>query len=82
MVAPARLLRLNGVWLKTGAALAKIVNPIVLALSFFLVVTPVAIAMRLLGKRPLWLAPDPNTPGHWIAREHPKRGASTMRHQF
>src|SRR5712671_27312 len=50
IVAPSRLSALNRLWLKVGAAIAKMVNPIVLALLFFLVVTPMAIIMRIVGK--------------------------------
>jgi len=58
IVAPRRLSVLNRVWLRIGALLAAVVNPIVLMLLFLLVVTPMAFFMRLLGKRPLRLVPD------------------------
>ena len=80
-VAPKRLSMLNRVWLRIGALLAMVVNPIVLMLLFLLVVTPMALLMRLLGKRPLRLAPDPNAASYWIKRE-PPNGSSTMRQQF
>jgi len=81
IMAPKRLSVLNRVWLRIGAVLAKVVNPIVLMLLFLLVVTPMAFLMRLLGKRPLRLAPDPNAASYWIKRE-PQSGSSTMRQQF
>ena len=58
-----------------------VVNPIVLMLLFIIVVTPMALLMRLLGKRPLRLAPDPDAASYWIKREPPS-GSSTMRQQF
>jgi len=81
IVAPRRLSVLNRVWLRIGALLAAVVNPIVLMLLFLLVVTPMAFFMRLLGKRPLRLAPDPSAGSYWIKRE-PQSGSSTMRQQF
>jgi hypothetical protein len=81
IVAPARLTLLNRLWLKIGAVLAMVVNPIVLMLLFVIVVTPMALLMRLLGKRPLRLAPDPGADSYWIKREPPS-GSSTMRQQF
>lgn len=79
---PSRLSTLNRLWLKVGTAIAKVVNPIILALLFFLVVTPMALFMRIVGKRPLRLAADPTAATYWIERETPAGGASTMRRQF
>jgi hypothetical protein len=79
IVSPKRLSILNRLWMKIGAAMAKVVNPIVLGLLFFLVVSPMAIVMRLLGKRPLRLAPDPTKSSYWIERERPP---SSMKQQF
>ena len=81
IVAPGRLSVLNRVWLRIGALLAAVVNPIVLMLLFLFVVTPMALVMRLLGKRPLRLTPDPSAASYWIKRE-PQNEASTMRQQF
>jgi len=80
--APSRLSALNRLWSKVGAAIAKVVNPIVLALLFFFVVTPMALVMRIAGKRPLRLAPDRAASSYWIYRERPEGGASSMRRQF
>ena len=81
-VAPSRLSALNKFWLKIGAAIAKVINPIVLAFLFFLVVTPMAFLMRVAGRRPLRLAPDRATASYWIEREPPEGGPSSMRRQF
>ena len=81
IVAPRRLSVLNRVWLRIGAVLAAVVNPIVLMLLFLFVVTPMAFVMRLLRKRPLRLTPDPSAASYWIKRE-PQSGSSTMRQQF
>jgi DMSO/TMAO reductase YedYZ heme-binding membrane subunit len=81
IAAPRRLAVLNRAWIKLGALLAMVINPIVLMLLFLLVVTPMAFFMRLLGKRPLRLAPDPTAASYWIKRE-PQSGSSTMRQQF
>jgi hypothetical protein len=80
--APSRLSGPNRAWSKLGGALAKVVNPIVLALLFFVAVTPMAFVMRMLGKRPLRLAPDRTAATYWIKREPPEGGASSMKRQF
>ena len=82
IVVPSRLSTLSRLWLKVGTAIAKVVNPIILALLFFLVVTPMAFFMRIVGKRPLRLATDRTAVTYWIEREPPAGGASTMRRQF
>jgi hypothetical protein len=82
IVAPSRLSKLNKIWLRVGTAIAKVVNPIVLALLFFLVVTPMALVMRIAGKRPLRLVPDRIATTYWIKREPLTGGASSMRRQF
>lgn len=82
IVVPSWLGSLKRLWLKLGAVMATLVNPIVLALMFFLVVTPMALVMRIIGKRPLDLAPDRNAASYWIAREASERDGSSMRRQF
>ena len=82
IIAPSRLSALNRVWSKVGAAIAKVVNPIVLALLFFFVVTPMALVMRIAGKRPLRLAPDRAASSYWIYRNAAPGEASSMRRQF
>ena len=80
--APSRLSVLNGIWSKLGTIIAKVVNPIVLALLFFLVVTPMALIMRIAGKRPLRLAADSAVSSYWIYRKVPQGEASSMKRQF
>ena len=83
IVAPSRLSRLNKIWLKAGIVMAKVVNPIVLALLFFLVVTPMALFVRMMGKRLLPLVPDQTAATYWIKREPLESGGpSGMRRQF
>ena len=82
IVAPSRLSGLKKLWLNIGSAIAKVANPVVLALLFFFVVTPMAFVMRIVGKRPLRLVPDRTAATYWIERERPEDGPSSMRRQF
>ena len=41
---------LNKIWFKFGILLGSIVSPIIMAIVFFIVVTPTSIIMRLLSK--------------------------------
>ena len=69
---------LNKVWFKFGIFLGKIVSPLVMGIIFFLVVTPIGIFMRLLGKDLLNLKLKKND-SYWIEKNEPK---SKMKNQF
>lgn len=80
--APKLLGPLNRVWFLFGLLLHKIVSPIIMALLFFTTVTPIALIMRALGKRPLPLEFDPKSESYWIEREPPGPEPETMTRQF
>ena len=82
VVAPSRLSKPTKLWFRVAAALAKMLNPVILAILFFLVVTPMAFLMRIVGKRPLRLAPDQTASTYWIEREPSTGESSSMRRQF
>jgi len=82
IVGPARLSALNRLWLRMGATIAKATSPIILVLLFFAVVTPIALVMRILGKRPLSLTPNRTAATYWIERRPRGGKASSMRQQF
>ncbi|MDC0544519.1 SxtJ family membrane protein [Candidatus Pelagibacter sp.] len=69
---------LNKVWFKFGIFLGKIISPIVMGLIFFLVVTPIALLMRMLNKDLLNLKFSKNN-SYWIEKTDPK---SSMKNQF
>ena len=69
---------LNKLWFKFGLFLGKIISPIVMGIIFFLVVTPIAVIMRLLKKDLLNLKFKENTT-YWINKSGPK---SKMKNQF
>ena len=80
--APRLLAPLNRLWMRFGLLLHRIVNPLVMALLFFLVVTPIALLMRLFGKRPLHLKTEPDAATYWIPRDPPGPEPDTMKQQF
>jgi hypothetical protein len=81
-LAPAVLRPLNTLWFKFGLLLHAIVNPIVLGAMFFLAVTPMALVMRISGKRFLNLSYDPSAKSYWIERSPPGPNAASVRRQF
>ena len=79
---PATLAPLNRQWMRLGLLLHRVVNPIVMGILFFLVVTPTGLAMRLLGKDILRLRFDEKAESYWIERQPPGPVPETMKDQF
>ena len=69
---------LNKLWFKIGIFIGKIVSPLIMGIIFFLVVTPIGLLMRLLGKDLLNLKFN-NNKSYWIEKDGPK---SKMKDQF
>jgi hypothetical protein len=82
LVRPALLGPLNRLWTRFGLLLHGIVNPIVMGLLFFLVLTPFGIGLRLLGKDPLRRHFDRTAGSYWIRRTPPGPPPGTMTQQF
>jgi hypothetical protein len=76
---PQLLAMPNKCWFMLGKLLHIVVNPIVLSVMFFLILTPYAVVLRIFRKDPLGLAREPNADSYWR-----KRGATgrNMKHQF
>ena len=55
VISPGNLLPFNKLWIKFGILIGKVVSPIVLGAVFFLLITPVGMAMRLAGRDELQL---------------------------
>lgn len=66
---PSLLYPLNRVWFWLGLALHKIVNPVLMGVLFFIVITPIGVLMRLSGKRPLGLKFEPEATSYWVTRD-------------
>jgi hypothetical protein len=81
-VAPQYLKSLNSLWFRFGLLLHKIINPLVLGTLFLIVVTPVAVVMRLAGKKLLNRTFDPAAKSYWIERNPPGPEPETIRNQF
>ena len=69
---------LNKVWVKFGELLGRIIAPIVMAIIYFIIVTPIGLFMRLIGKDLLNIKfSKSNT--YWIKRE---KKIGSMKKQF
>ena len=69
---------LNQIWFKFGVLLGRIISPLIMAIIFFFVVTPIGFIMRILGKDILNLRYNTKKT-YWIEKTGPK---SKMKNQF
>ena len=69
---------LNQIWFKFGVLLGRIISPLIMAIIFFFVVTPIGLIMRTLCKDILNLRYNTKKT-YWIEKTGPK---SKMKNQF
>ena len=69
---------LNLAWIKLGEILGRFIAPVVMAVIYFLIVTPIGLFMRIIGKDLLNLKFSQNS-SYWIKRE---KNLGPMKRQF
>ena len=70
---------LNKAWIKLGEILGRIIAPIVMAIVYFLILTPISLLVRLFGKDLIEMKFNNNVKSYWIKR---KKNLGTMDKQF
>jgi hypothetical protein len=70
---------LNKIWIKFGEILGIIIAPIIMALVYFVILTPVSLIIRVFGKDLLGLKFSNKQQTYWINR---KKNMGSMRKQF
>ncbi len=70
---------LNKGWIKFGEVLGIIIAPIVMGVVFFLVVTPIGIMMKIIGKDLINKKINKNIKTYWLNR---KKAVGSMKRQF
>ena len=76
---PIILVPLNKTWIKFGEILGLIIAPIVMALVYFFILTPVSLIVRVFGKDLLGLKFSERKATYWINR---KKKFINMNKQF
>ena len=69
----------NKAWIKFGEILGIIIAPIIMALVYFVILTPVSLVVRVIGKDLLGLKFKNKQQTYWINR---KKNMGSMRKQF
>lgn len=78
----APLKPLNRFWMKLGALLFMITNPIIMGIIFFGPVMITGLIMRAMGKDLLKMKLDKNAKTYWITRTPPGPAGNEMSNQF
>lgn len=81
LLRPPLLNPLNRAWYQLGLFLGRVVSPIVLGILFFLLITPVALVIRIAGRDALRLRRK-KVESYWIDRSPPGPNADSFRDQF
>jgi hypothetical protein len=78
LLVPARLRPVERAWMRLARLMSRITTPILIGVVYFVVITPIGILMRGLGRNPLTSRRDRDT--LWVDRGEARR--SDMRRQF
>lgn len=70
---------LNKLWINLGFLLGKIISPIVMAIIYFFLITPIGLLLRIFGKDFIKLKLDYSHKSYWINKDNE---SSDMKDQF
>lgn len=70
---------LNKTWIKFGEILGLIIAPLMMALVYFIFLTPISLIVRIIGKDLLGIKFNKKLDSYWIIR---KKTIGSMRKQF
>ena len=80
LTAPRRLAPLRMILMRVGRRVNRVIHPVVGAILFFGVITPMAILLRTFGRDVLGLRFEPEARSYWRPRSRAGRG--TLTEQF
>ena len=78
-VAPALMIPVQTMWMRMATTLSRFTAPVFMGLVFFVIITPVGVVLRLLGRDPL--SPRRRGTTFWVERP-PSARRSDLRRQF
>ena len=81
LIFPTILEPFNKAWFRFGEILGRSVNPFVMGVIFFIILTPLAVALRLAG-RDILLIKRRNAMTYWIDRDPVRPAADSYKAQF
>jgi predicted membrane protein len=82
LAAPDWLAPANRAWMKLAEILNRVVSPIVLGAIFFVVLTPTALVMRMVGRDAMKRRFEPSARTYWVERDPPGPDPAGLPNQF
>ena len=79
-VAPAAVAPVRRTWMRGAHAMSRITTPIILGIVYYLVLTPIGVARRLMGRSSI--KPVPTNGSWWVTRTDGARPREDMNRQF
>jgi len=80
LVIPGRLTGLYNAWMGFAFAISKVTTPIVMGITYFIVLAPIGLLMRLFGKNPIMRHPQDGS--FWVPRPEGGKRKSDLQRQF
>jgi hypothetical protein len=80
LLIPTRLGAIERAWMKVAHAISLVTTPIVMAVMYFGIITPIGLTLRCLGHRAIDHRPGDD--GFWKTRPAGKRQSASMKQQF
>lgn len=71
IVLPLQLRHIYRIWLKVAHLIGRFITTIILAVAYYLVITPSAFIKRIFGGTPIPLRPDKEASTYWVQRSEP-----------
>lgn len=82
LVNPGLLAPLKRGWMRLGAAMHHVVSPVIMAILYFGVFTPMGVVMRLSGWDAMKRTWDPAAKTYWTRRDPPGPSEDSFRNLF
>ncbi len=80
--APALLSPFNYIWYRLGEILSRLVQPIVLGVIYYLILTPLGVITRIAGRDFLRLKGKESLNSYWIERSSANNDQNSFKNQF
>ena len=78
---PILLNRLNYIWQQIGIKMGKIISPLIIGFIFFILITPIAIYMKII-KRDYLRLKNKNIDSYWFDKQSKRNQQESFKNQY
>ncbi len=82
LLRPLLLRRVHAVWMAVAGVMGTFMTAVLLTLVYLLVITPLALAARAMGKDLLHCRPDPGRQSYWRSRDPDSQDPAACERQY